>query len=285
MICLLLYVVELLGIGIVAGIVGALSGLGGGVILIPALSLLMNIPIEYAAGASLIATIATSSGAASAYVKDKLTNIRIGMSLEIATTLGAIVGALAAAYIYSRSLEKVVFVAFGIVLLLSVIHSVIVYKRKKPLRLKSDSSTKLFQLKGSYYDKSSKKIVKYHGSRWWLGEGIMGIAGIMSGFLGIGSGTLKVLGMDWAMGLPMKVTTSTSNFMIGVTAAAGSAIYFVAGYIQPFLLAPTVIGILMGSYLGSKFLEKMRTREVRMIFTIILLIAGIEMVLRGIGVA
>ena len=271
-------------IGIASGIVGALTGLGGGIVSIPILTLMLGVPIEYAAGASLISTIATSSGAASAYVKDKLANIKIGMSLEIATTLGAIAGSLAAAYIYSIGLSRLIFIIFGIVLFISIVPTFIEYRKTHRTRMNSDWSTKAFQLEGRYYDRARGRMIRYSGFRWWFGEAIMGIAGIMSGLLGIGSGVLKVLAMDWGMKLPIKVTTSTSNFMIGVTAAAGSAVYWSLGYIQPFMLAPIVIGILAGSYYGAHALGSARSHRIRELFMALIAIVGVEMILRGFGV-
>ncbi len=280
-----IYLAFLAILGLAAGFVGSITGLGGGVVLIPALTLLLGMPIEYAAGASLISTIATSSGAASAYVKDRLANIRIGMSLEIATTLGAIVGSLAAALIYTHHLEQVIFILFGLVLLSSTYPTFRELKKIKRGRMNRDWSTDFFNLHGKYYDSATKSYVSYSGYRWPFGEGVMLVAGVISGLLGIGSGALKVIGMDWGMKLPIKVTTSTSNFMIGVTAAAGSAIYWVMGYIQPLLLAPILVGILAGSYLGSKMLPEMKGRHVRGFFLVVLVLLGIEMILRGVGIA
>ena len=274
----------LLVIGIAAGLVGSLSGLGGGVVVVPALTLLLGVPIAYAAGASLVATIATSSGAASRYIKDGLSNIKIGMSVEIATTLGAIAGSLTAAYIYSIGLSKLIFIIFGIVLFISIVPTFIEYKKNRRTRLNSDWSTKAFQLEGSYYDRARGRMIRYSGFRWWFGEAIMGIAGIMSGLLGIGSGVLKVLAMDWGMKLPIKVTTSTSNFMIGVTAAASSAVYWSLGYIQPFMIAPIVLGILAGSYYGAHTLGSARSHRIRELFMALIAIVGVEMILRGFGV-
>ncbi len=282
---IILYFIALLVAGLAAGIIGAMSGLGGGVVVIPVLTLLFGIPLEYAAGASLVATIATSSGAASAYVKDKLANIRIGMSLEVATTLGAIAGSLLAAYVYAHGISSYLFILFGVVLLVSLYPSFKKYRNARRKNEIRDWTTQLFQLSGSYYDKARKRVVRYSGSRWWLGEAVMAVAGLMSGLLGIGSGVLKVMGMDWGMRLPMKVTTATSNFMIGVTAATGSAIYWELGYIQPFIAAPVVVGILIGAYIGSILLDRTRGRNIRMLFLVVLGIVGIEMMLRGFGVA
>jgi hypothetical protein len=270
-------------IGIIAGFIGAMTGLGGAVVVTPALSILFGIPIEYAAGASLVSTIATSSGAATAYIKDRVTNIKIGMSLEIATTAGAIIGALLAAFVYSHNLAYLIFITFGVVVLMSV-YPTLKHKGKYKI-MKADRSTDIFQLKGEYYDRASKKVVKYTGVRWWLGEGIMFIAGGISGLLGVGSGVLKVLSMDSGMHLPIKVSTATSDFMIGVTAVTGSAIYWELGYIKPLIAAPVIVGVLLGSYIGSKKMEEEKGSKVRLMFIAILSIVAIEMILRGLGVA
>ncbi len=282
---IIVYFIALVLTGLAAGVVGSMSGLGGGLIVIPALTLLFGIPLEYAAGASLVATIATSSGAASAYVKEKITNVRIGMSLEVATTLGAIAGSLLAAYIYAHGVERVLFVLFGIVMFLSLYPSVREFRKARLRKMNRDWSTDFFQLYGKYYDKAKREEIKYSGCNWPLGEAIMGIAGIMSGLLGIGSGVLKVMGMDFGMKLPVKVTTTTSNFMIGVTAATGSAVYWALGYIQPFVVAPIVAGILIGAYFGSKLLQKAKGKSIRMLFITMLCVIGIEMIFRGLGVA
>ncbi len=279
-----IYELLLLLTGSVAGVVGALSGLGGGVVLVPILTLLFGVPIEYAAGTSLLATIATSSSAGSAFIKEKLTNIRIGMSLEIATTIGAIAGALVAAMIYAHNLPNLIFIAFGAVLFLSVIPSAERLFRGRFRRSKPDRTTKLFQLHGRYYDMASKRTIVYNGVRWYLGEAVMFFAGIVSGLLGIGSGALKVIGMDWGMRLPIKVSTATSDFMIGVTAAASTAIYLALGFIQPVSAAPVVIGVLVGAFAGAKIMEITTSNRIRLFFIIVLGLVALEMVLRGIGV-
>lgn len=250
----------------------------------PILALYMQIPIIYASGASLISTIATSSGAASAYVKDKIVNLRIGMSLEIGTTLGSIIGSLTAAYIYSHGLQNLIYISLGVVLLFSIVPTARKIKGELPQQRSPDRTTRIFKLTGSYFDVALGQQVNYHGVRWWLGETIMFFAGFISGLLGIGSGALKVLGMDYAMNLPMKVTTTTSNFMIGVTAATGSSIYWSLGYIQPFIAAATALGVLVGSFIGTKILVKMKNKRVRLVFLIIVGILGIESLLRGLGV-
>ena len=278
---LLFFILLLIG-GIAAGFIGSLVGLGGAIVLVPLLSLGLGVPLYYATGSALIATIATSSGAASAYVRDRITNVKIGMSLEIATTLGAIGGSLLAAYIYRIGALSIIFIVFGIVLLSSVYQSFKKRKLELPKRMPADRTTRFFQLKGSYYDDYLKKRVNYHGIRWFQSEAIMLAAGIISGLLGVGSGVLKVLSMDQAMNLPQKVSTTTSNFMIGVTAAVGTAIYWKLGYIQPFIAGTAAVGVLIGAYMGSKKLNSMRNVGIRTLFIVVLVVLGIEMILRGI---
>ncbi|ALU32069.1 permease [Sulfolobus acidocaldarius] len=279
---LILYLLTLLLSSTVAGFVGSLTGLGGATVLVPIYTLFLGIPLPYATGASLISTIATSSGSASAYIKDKITNVRIGMSLEIATTLGAIVGSLIANIIYKMHLEDILFIIFGIVILSSVYVQLTKAKDELPKNVKPDWTTKLFKLYGSYYDQALKTEVEYHAIRWWLGEIIMFVAGLISGLLGIGSGALKVIGMDWAMNLPLKVSTTTSNFMIGVTAATSSSLYWVFGYIEPVLAGVTAIGVLIGALAGTKVLVRIRNSRIRFIFIALLIILGVEMIIRGV---
>jgi len=263
---------------VTAGFLGALVGLGGGTFLVPIYTLFLGIPIAYATGASLISTIATSSGSASAYIRDRITNVRIGMGLEIGTTAGSILGSLTAAWVYAHRLEYIIYIVFGLVLLSQVYIQLERSKSELPKPMKPDWTTRVFQLHGEYYDEALGQVVRYYGVRWGLS------AGFISGLLGIGSGALKVLGMDWAMNLPMKVSTTTSNFMIGVTAATGSAIYWSFGLIQPVLAGFTALGVLAGSMTASKILPRITNRSIRYIFTAILAFLGIEMVLRGLGV-
>lgn len=271
--------------GILAGVIGSLTGLGGATVLVPLLTLFYSVPIIFATGASLVSTIATSAGSASAYTRQKITNVKIGIGLEIATTLGAIVGSLTAVYVYNHSFDYVIYIIFGVVLLGSLIPTVQRGKYEEPPYRKPDWTTKLFQLTGSYFDKRLGSKISYAGIRWWLAEIIMFFAGLISGLLGIGSGALKVLGMDWAMNLPMKVTTTTSNFMIGITAATGSSIYWYEGYIQVFIAAATAIGVLIGSFIGAKILLRITNKNVRWIFFTILSFLGVEMLLKGLSQA
>jgi uncharacterized membrane protein YfcA len=262
---------------LLAGLLGSLTGLGGGVVIIPMLSLGLGVDIRYAIGASIVAVIATSSGAASAYVKEGYTNIRLGMFLEIATTLGAVGGAVAATF----APTEIIAVIFGIILLVSAFLSL----KKKPAYLERTETSRLarfFKLSGTYPQKNGT-LVHYtvrHVSGGFL---MMAVAGILSGLLGIGSGALKVLAMDNIMRVPFKVSTTTSNFMIGVTAAASAVIYFQRGYIDPGLCMPVTLGVLGGAWAGSRILTKSETKWLRYIFAGVITVLAFEMIYNGLN--
>ena len=265
----------LIGMGsVVAGFLGALTGLGGGIVIVPLLTLGFGVDIRYAIGASLVSVIATSSGAAAAFVKKGYTNIRIGMFLEIATTLGALAGAMIAAKVPT----PVIAIVFGLVLLLSAFLS-----EHPPLRSPTDDRPDPLALRlrmdGSFPTEAGLR--HYHVHRIPVGFGLMYLAGALSGLLGIGSGAVKVLAMDRAMGIPFKVSTTTSNFMIGVTAAASAGVYLSHGYIDPGLAMPVMLGVLLGALLGTGLLMRARTRILRLIFSAVILILGIEMIYNG----
>ena len=266
---------------IIAGLLGSLTGLGGGVIIIPLLTLVFGVDIRYAIGTSLISVIATSSGAASSYVKEGLLNIRIGMFLEIATTLGAIAGAAIAVFAPTHAIA----IVFGLVLIYSAINSlrrqneedenIATTSLKEPGKL-----IKLLKAEGTYNTGSETKSYKLKN----VGGGffVMSLAGVLSGLLGIGSGALKVIAMDTIMKIPFKVSTSTSNFMIGVTAAASAGIYLNRGYIDPVLSLPIMVGVLIGSLAGAKVLLKAKTKPIRVVFAIVIMLLAAEMIYNGI---
>lgn len=257
-----------------AGFLGSLTGLGGGVVLVPLLTLGFGVDIRYAIGASLISVIATSSGAAAAYVKEGYTNLRVGMFLEIATTLGALGGAFLAA----RMPTSWIAVMFGLVL----IHSAYLSSRTPRPDLAERTSDRWatgLRLDGHYPTSSGPR--PYHVQAVPTGFGIMVVAGALSGLLGIGSGAIKVLAMDRAMRLPFKVSTTTSNFMIGVTAAASAGVYLNRGYIDPGLAMPVMLGVLLGSLVGARVLTGTRTRLLRIIFSLVILLLGVEMIYNG----
>ncbi len=258
----------------IAGFLGALTGLGGGVVIVPFLTLVCGVDIRYAIGASLVSVIATSSGAAAAYVKEGFTNIRIGMFLEIATTMGALFGAALAAGVST----SVIAVIFGIVL----IYSAYLSSRPKPAIVGDDRPDRLaaiLRMDGTY--PSLNGLVKYRVHAIPGGFGLMFIAGVLSGLLGIGSGAVKVLAMDQIMRIPFKVSTTTSNFMIGVTAAASAGVYLNRGYIDPGLAMPVMLGVLLGSLLGARVLVRAKTRILRIIFAAVILILGFQMIYNG----
>ncbi len=262
-----------------AGIIGALAGVGGGIIVIPALTVLFGVPIHEAVGASIVSVIATSSGAAAAYVRDRLTNMRIGMFLELATTSGAVVGALLAAVVP----VQVLYLLLGIVLLLSAGQQVIRLREELPPPVEPGDIATRMGLASSYPDARLGREVEYEARRVPLGFLLMGVAGIVSGLLGIGSGALKVLAMDGAMRLPMKVSSTTSNFMIGVTAAASAGIYLARGDVNASIAAPVALGVLVGALSGARVLVRMSNAGVRRVFVPILVVIAAEMVLRGFG--
>ncbi|HEY6352831.1 MAG TPA: sulfite exporter TauE/SafE family protein [Candidatus Angelobacter sp.] len=253
------------------GFLGALTGLGGGVLLVPVLTLLFGVDIHYAIGATVVSVIATSSGAAAAYVKEGFTNIRIGMFLEIATTVGAVLGAL----LLTRVSTGFVGIVFGLMLLFSAYASWQSPPDVPPLA-KPDKLSLSLKLNGTYPTPQGEQ--PYQVYRVTTGFGLMALAGALSGLLGIGSGAMKVLAMDQGMRIPFKVSTTTSNFMIGVTAAATAGIYLKRGYIVPGLAMPVMLGVLMGSMLGARALMKMHTRILRIVFSVIIGVMALEMI-------
>lgn len=262
---------------ILAGILGSLTGLGGGVVVIPLLTLGLGVDMRYAIGAALVTSIATSSGAAAAYLKEGVTNTRIGMFLEVATTTGAVIGALVAVYLPTDFIA----ILFGVVLIFSAAVS-IRKKENSPSNNNHTSgilATKL-KMNGSYPD--GDKTIHYRVHHVAGGYGLMTIAGVLSGILGIGSGALKVLAMDTVMRIPFKVSTTTSNFMVGVTAAASAVVYLQRGYIDPGLAFPIIVGVLIGAFCGSKILLKAPVRMLRIIFCCLITILAIQMIYNGI---
>jgi uncharacterized protein len=278
-----LFVVEFLIliflVSILAGIFGSIVGLGGGVVVIPVLTILFGVDIHFAIGASIVAIIGTSSGAASTYVKDKVTNLRVGMFLELASTSGAIVGAAVAAYTDAPLLELI----FGAILIISLIPMILKIGEEIPKSPELKGLAKRLGLKGAYTETDGRQI-QYNATR--PVEGLAGtvVAGVLSGLLGIGGGAFKVLSMDIAMKLPMKVSTTTSNFMIGVTAAASAGIYFARGDVNPLIVAPVALGILIGAAIGARVLLRSRNTTIRKAFALVLAIAAIQMILTGLGV-
>jgi hypothetical protein len=273
--------VGIFAISIAAGLIGALAGVGGGILIVPALTLLFGIDIRLAIGASIVSVIATSSGAAAAYVRDRMTDMRIGMFLELATTSGAVCGALLAAMVA----PSLLYVLLGIVLLFSAIQQAFRLGEELPASTVASPLATRLRLAGSYPDSRLGRDVPYVAIRIPLGFVMMAGAGVVSGLLGIGSGVLKVLAMDGAMRLPMKVSSATSNFMIGVTAAASAGIYLGRGDVDVTIAGPVALGVLAGAMIGARILPRLSNRHVRLVFLPVLIVIGLQTLARGLGLA
>jgi uncharacterized membrane protein YfcA len=271
--------IGIFAVSVIAGIIGALAGVGGGILIIPALTILFSVDIHIAIGASIVSVIATSSGAAAAYVRGRLTNLRIGMFLELATTSGAVAGALLAAVVA----PSLLYVALGALLIFSALLQLTRLGEELAETEPTSALARRLALAESYPDPRLGGEVYYSPRRIPLGFALMGFAGLVSGLLGIGSGTLKVVAMDGVMRLPMKVSSATSNFMIGVTAAASAGIYIGRGDVDVRIAAPVSLGVLAGAFIGARLLGRLSNRHVRRIFVPVLAMIGVETVLRGLG--
>jgi len=257
-----------------AGIVGALTGLGGGVIIIPVLVLLFKVDIHYAMGASLISIIATSSGSSIAYFRQGYTNLKIGIFLES----GAVVGALIGAYLVAFVPTSIIAIVLGVVLIFSAAFSI---KKKEHTHEEERSHPWAISLQMDGEYPTNEGLKSYHVQRVPQALSLLTVAGIMSGLLGIGAGALKVLAMDKAMGLPYKVSTATSNFIIGITATVSCGIYLARGYIEPTIAFPVLLGVAIGGYSGAKIFAKLQSKILRLIFTIVILIVAVELIYKG----
>jgi uncharacterized membrane protein YfcA len=273
------FVFSLALISVAAGMLGSLVGLGGGVIIVPVLTLVYHVDIRLAIGASILSVIATSSGAAVAYVREKLTNLRAGMFLEIATTIGALTGA----YITTLISGNGLYILFALVLIYSALAMSRNRRERAVLSSSNDRLANYFNLHGSYYDQNKHQTITYKVAGTKVGLALMYIAGMISALLGVGSGALKVPAMDIAMHMPIKASAATSDFMIGVTAAASAGAYFARGQINPVIAAPIAIGVLIGSVMGSRLLNKVAPRYVKVLFIIVLVIVAAEMLQRGLS--
>ncbi|MHB8575967.1 MAG: sulfite exporter TauE/SafE family protein [Dehalococcoidia bacterium] len=272
----IVFVLIVLLASVAAGVLGSLLGLGGGIIVIPVLTIFLGVDIRLAIGASIVSVIATSSGAAAAYVRDHLSNIRVGMFLELATTTGALTGAYVAGILAGRWL----YLIFGLVLGYSAF-AMFRKRHEEHTPVPYDPWSKRLRLDSTYYDKAVGQRIDYEVTGARSGLALMYIAGGVSGLLGIGSGALKVPAMDLAMRLPIKVSTATSNFMIGVTAAASASVYFARGDIHPLLAAPVAVGVLFGATVGARMMAGLRGPAIRKAFFVVLVIISIEMLFKG----
>lgn len=270
---------EVLVVSIIAGFIGSLLGIGGGLIIIPFLSIVFKLTMHQAAAAGLVSVIATSSGAASAYVKDRLTHLRIGMFLQLATVIGGVLGAILSGFLPTKILS----VIFGILLLYN---SLLMIKNRtsdeKPREYSQATKwTKILKLYGSYYDKILNREITYSAQNTFWGFLMMTFAGLLSGLLGIGSGIFKVLALDTIMKLPFKVSTATSNFMMGVTALASISIYLARGDIVYDICGAVAVGVLGGSLIGSKVMPYIKSKYLKVAFALILIYTSIEMIKKG----
>ncbi|WP_349604295.1 sulfite exporter TauE/SafE family protein [Lactiplantibacillus plantarum] len=272
----------MLGVGVIAGIFGAILGIGGGMIVTPILTLGLGLDIKYAIGASIIAVIATSSGSTIAYLRDEMLNLRVAMFLEIATTVGAVLGAVLTGVLNATFL----YFLFGALLVFTTYNMIrkLMSKNGELPSVKDDKLATQLNLNGTYYDKALNKQVDYQVENVPGGFSMMFGAGFASGLLGIGSGTFKVLAMDTIMHMPLKPSSATSNLMMGVTAAASAMVYFFNGSIKPGIAAPLAIGIIVGALIGSRIMTRLKPRLIRMIFVPVMLYLGIQMIAKGFGV-
>ena len=276
----LAFVAALFATSVAAGGAGAVLGLGGGILLIPILTLFFGVDLHYAMGASIVSVIATSSGAAAAYLRTSLSNVRIGLFLALATVSGALLGAGLAGVVPIRVLQLLL----GLALAYSTVTTLRQLRVELPEAAETDPLALRFGLEGTYYDAPLDREVKYRATRVRRGFAAMFGAGVLSGLLGIGSGAFKVLAMDYFMRLPMKVSTATSNFMIGVTSAATAGVYFARGDIHPLLATPVAVGVLAGAVLGTRLMARLRNTTVRKAFLPVLAYLAGAMILRGLGI-
>ena len=261
---------------IAGGFIGSLLGLGGGLIVIPTLTLVLKVDIRYAIGASIVSIIATSSGAAAAYVRERMTNLRVAMVLEIATTLGALTGG----YMAGRIAGRWLFIVFGIVMACLGGDDAAQAPQRGQRRRRGHALGEWPAPARQLLRWRARPGSAYRVVRARLGLGLMYIAGMMSGLLGIGSGVLEVPAMDLAMRLPIKVSTATSNFMIGVTAAASAGLYFARGDINPFIAGPVAAGILVGAMIGARVMGRLHSAVIRYVFVAVLLFVSVQMLLK-----
>ena len=264
-------------VSIVAGFVGALFGLGGGVLIIPFLTLVEGVPVPLAVGASIVSVVATSSASAATYVQDHLTNLRLGMFLEIGTVAGAITGAFVSVFLPASDL----FILFGIILLYATIVMIRARGIDFPANVRPDKTSRILALGSQYEDHSLNRVVKYEVTRTPLTVFIGYFAGIVSGLLGVGGGVINVPTMNLVSKVPVKVASATSNFMIGVTAAASASVYLLRGDVHPLLAAPLIIGVAGGALLGTRVLKVTPPTRVKVAFGILLAAISLLMILKG----
>jgi hypothetical protein len=275
----ILWLCEIALASLLGGVVGSISGLGGGIVVVPVLTIFMHLTIQQAIGASIVSVIAVSSGAGSVYVKDKISNVRIAMFLELSTAAGALVGA---GYLSRIINPQALYILFGLLLLVSLIPVFARLGEELPHGVQNDRLASYLRMNGSYFDKRLGREVNYNVTGIPAALGIMLFAGIISGILGIGAGVVKVLAHEVAMKVPTKVSTATSNFMIGVTAAAGAGVYLHRGLVLPYVVVPVAVFVLLGAFAGTMIMENVSNKFLRKFFAALLAIIGFQMLFRGI---
>jgi uncharacterized protein len=278
-----LFVLLVVITGIAAGLVGSLTGLGGAVVMIPVLVVAFGVNFPTAAGAGLMTILATSSTTGAAYVRDRLTDLRIGMFLEIATVPGALIGAATTVFLTHANLDDALLIALGAVLLAIVPLSLAHRREELPTGVVPDARSRRLGLRGSYREPTLDRTIQYQAADTTPALGVMFGAGIVSGMFGIGGGVFKVLALERFLRLPFKVSTATSNFMIGVTGAGGAGILLSSGFVNPLIAAPAAIGTAAGAYLGSRVLPGLTNRTVRWLFAPVVVALAVEVILRGLG--
>jgi len=272
------FTASIFALSVGAGFAGAMLGLGGGIIIVPVLTLLFGYSIRTAAAASAVSVIATSTGAAIAYLRERMTNTRLAMLLEVGTTSGALTGALLAGLLNPRYL----FILFGLLMAYSALGMFQARRVELPVEVQPDGLSRKLRLEGTYFDQALGHEVHYHVTRTLPGLGFMYASGAIAGLLGIGAGVFKVLAMDQIMRLPIKVSTATSNFMIGVTAAASAVIYFIRGDVQATVAGPVALGVLVGALLGTRLMVRLKGSTLRRLFVPVLLAVAAQMLWRGV---
>lgn len=275
----LLFLLLMYGVSVAAGLLGSLLGLGGGIIVVPALTLLFGVDIRLAIAASIVSVIATSCGGAARYVRQGLANMRLGMLLESSTVAGALAGA----FLGGLASPKVLYIIFGAVLGAVAIRMGFSRNDGTPPQVTPDRLSRKLNLSAAYHDPATGKTVTYTVGRTPIGLAVSGLAGVLSGLLGIGGGVLKVPAMNLAMGVPLKAATATSNLTIGITAATSATLFFLRGDLHPFIAAPVAAGVLTGATLGSHVLPKLKGGAVQIIFVVVLLYVAAQMLYRGLA--
>lgn len=265
-------------IGAIAGLMGSMMGIGGGVLIVPVLSLFLKVPIHQAIAASAVALIANSSTGAVRYVRQGIANIRLGMTMETMTAVGAVLGGFTASLLSREVLS-------GVFALLLVVMSIYIYIKARIKGSQSDATGELGLLGASYHDEYLKRDVRYRTRNLPVGLGASLVAGNLSGLLGIGGGVIQVPVMSVAMGVPMKAAAATSNFMIGITACAGAYVHYIRGMVNPTVAVPIALGVTLGAYVGSRLTSKVSGASLTIAFAILLVIFAIQMGLAAFGIS